>query len=115
MTRGKPALLGLTVGLGIMGAVLAIFGAVYTVLPCATDNVFYGYPIWSPPKWNTPLGCGNLTAPPGLPNGISINYTLNYLGIAVLIIAAALWVLGDRRSKTQRKTLEGNEIPKIKS
>ncbi|MDG6996671.1 MAG: hypothetical protein JRN52_12185 [Nitrososphaerota archaeon] len=115
MSREKIALLGLTVGLMIIGAVLAIFGAIYTVLGCTTDNVFYGYPIWSPPRWNTPIGCGNLTVPPGVPNGISVNYTLNYLGIAVLIMAAALWVLENRRGNKQKKIIEGNEIQKTRA
>ena len=82
--------MGITFLVAIIGAMLVIFGAVYTVLPCTTGNVFYGYPIWSPPSFSGIQGCGNLTTPVGLPNGTSVNYTLNYIGIVILLATIAI-------------------------
>jgi hypothetical protein len=86
----RNTLLGITFLVVIVGAMLVIFGAVYTVLPCTTDNVFYGYPIWSPPSYSGIQSCGNLTTPVGLTNGISVSYTLNYVGIAILLATIAI-------------------------
>jgi len=86
----RKTLLGITFLVAVIGAMLVIFGAVYTVLPCTTDNVLYGYPIWSPPSFSGIQGCGNLTTPVGIPNGISVSYTLNYVGIAILLTTIAI-------------------------
>jgi hypothetical protein len=86
----RKTLLGIMFLVGVMGAMLVIFGAVYTVLSCHTDNVLYGYPIWSPPSFSGIQGCGNLTTPVGLPNGISVNYTLNYVGIVIILATIAI-------------------------
>ena len=89
MTRAS--LLALILPVAALGAVLVIFGAVYTVLGCTTDNVFRGYAIWGPPNFNgVTLACGNLTSAVGRPNGISVNYSLNYLGGAILAASAAV-------------------------
>jgi len=86
----RKTLLGITFLVAVTGVMLVIFGAVYTVLPCTTDNVLYGYPIWSPPSFSGIQGCGNLSTPVSLPNGISVNYTLNYVGMAILLTTIAI-------------------------
>ena len=106
MTRAS--LLALILPLAALGAILVIFGAVYTVLGCTADNVFRGYPIWSPPNFNGILACGNLTSSVGRPNGISVNYSLNYLGVAILAATAAV-------SFPLRKTIRHTNNPSLRN
>ena len=75
----KGTLLGLALMLAMVGVILVIFGAIYTV----NNSTYYGTPIWSAPP----------VPPEHFPlslNFISGNYTLNYLGVTLLVIAAAL-------------------------
>jgi hypothetical protein len=75
----RKILLGTTCPLATMGAILVIFGAVYTARTSDTVGTYYGYPIWSPPAWVPPSDAT-----------ISANYTLNYLGIAILLTAISI-------------------------
>jgi hypothetical protein len=68
----------------VIGVILMIFGAVYTLKTNDTIGTYYGYPIWSPPMF------------PGAPNNVtmSTSYLVNYIGIALLlasVISLLLW------------------------
>jgi uncharacterized membrane protein HdeD (DUF308 family) len=100
--NGKT-LLGITFALAVVGAVLAIFGVAYTVSPsCASGNVFNVYPIWSIPL----SGCVQTGLYPSLVF-VSANYTLNYVGIAIILVAIAipiaLWTSRPHMRTTQTK------------
>ena len=75
----RKTLLGITFLVAIVGAMLVIFGAVYTARTSDTVGTYYGYPIWSPPAWVPPSDAT-----------ISVNYTLNYVGIAILLTTIAI-------------------------
>jgi len=77
------ALLGITFLLAV-GAILVIFGAVYTARTSDAVGTYYGYPIWSPPS------AGYLPVAPPSDTAISANFTLNYVGVATLLTAISI-------------------------
>lgn len=58
----------------LVGGIMVVFGAVYTVRTSDTVGIFYGYPIWVPLVWVRPFGAS-----------ISANYTLNLIGFALML------------------------------
>jgi hypothetical protein len=98
----SSALLGITFLLAILGAILVIFGAVYTARTSDTAGTYYGYPIWSPPA------ASYLPVVPPSDTTISANYTLNYVGLAILLTAISI-PLASLGSKQNMSTEVSND------
>ncbi|MDG6902703.1 MAG: hypothetical protein JRM80_12200 [Nitrososphaerota archaeon] len=83
----------------LVGGIMAVFGAVYTVRTSDTVGTFYGYPIWVPLVWALSFGAS-----------ISANYTLNLIGVALILLGVAALVRGRGESpKVNGLTLDSEK------
>ena len=106
--RTKTLLVGTALVLGVLGLLLFVFGQVVNITTCGLPSypsraiVFRGYPIWSGPAWYL------------CEDGVSVDYTLNYVGILTLAGACVL-VLSARRISSVRGKVRGAESPSRQS
>lgn len=76
-TKDLKRIRGTVFVLATIGAILLVWGAVYTMKTVDTVGTYYGYPIWNPP-----IHPADAT--------VSADYLLNYLGMALLTLAAVV-------------------------